>query len=308
MNEEQLKRIWIALLGKRGLADFKDITVKGKTYLRTNCEITEPDGSKRTEAWVVATKDSISPFDIVNYNDFVSKSDFDYGVLLTSGTLTASGVHVLNESAPFVRVYDHTKFIDLLGQSPEIAKEYDIEVEETLPEMPAVLLERLEQCPPGKERWEEYQDLVEEIFRHLFVPPLSKPEPQSRSDDGLDIMDVVFPNHVGSGFWAEVKAEYEGSYIVVEAKNKESCDKNDVIQLGNYLNKRHLGLFGILSSRGISRPAEEERRAAYSNLNRMIILINDEDIREMILKKARKEDPEDVLRDRIDLYRMKYRF
>lgn len=309
LDQEQYMNIWEEILRKKGLGKFEKVTVEKKVYLRTNFKVGEPDGRERTETWVIATKDSISPSDILNYNGFVGESGFDYGVLLTPGTLTGSAVHVLNESAPLVRVYDHIKFIDLLKQSPEIAKEYGIEMEEVLTDEASFFLNKLKNCPPGKRTWKEYQDLIEEIFENLFVPPLSKHEAQSRSEDGLDIRDLVFPNHVESGFWAYVRSEYKGSYIVVEAKNRLESDKNDVIQLSEYLVKEQTGLFGILPSRSISKSAKNQRRKAYSTKpHKMIVLLDDKDIFEMIVKKSRKESPEHVLRDRIDLYRMKYRF
>jgi len=73
--------------------------------------------------------------------------------------------------------------------------------------------------------------------------------------------------------------------------------------------EKQLGLFGILSSRAISQSAIDQRRKAYStDPHRMRVLIDDIDISEMIMKKSRKESPLDILSDRIDLYRMGYRF
>lgn len=308
MDEKQL-RIWEELLGARGFGKFKKATVENKGYLRTNYEISEPDGKIRTETWLIDTKGSISPSDIVNYNGFVENSGFDYGVLLTASTLTGSATYVLNESAPLVRVYDNVKFTDLLEQSPEIAKKYGIEIKEVLPKEAKIFLQRLMKCPPGKETWKEYEDLIEEIFTYLFVPPLDKPKSQSRAEDGLEIRDVVFPNRVFEGFWNYVRSEYKGSYIVLEAKNKKESDKNDVLQLGDYLTEKQVGLFSILVSRGISQSAIDQRRKAYStDPHRMIVLIDEKDTREMIMKKCRRENPEDVLNDRIDLYRLDYRF
>jgi len=287
LDQEQYRKIWEELLRKLGLGKFEKVKVQKKSYLRTNYKICEPDGSERTETWIVATKDSINPSDIVNYNQFVKKSDFDYGVLLTAGTLTASGVHVLNESAPLVRVYDYGKFTGLLGQSPEIAEKYGIEIKEVLPKEARIFLRRLEKCPSGKETWKEYEDLIEEIFAYLFVPPLDKPKSQSRAEDGLEIRDIVFPNRISEGFWEYVRSEYKGSYVVVEAKNKIESDKNDVLQLSDYLIEKQLGLFGILSSRRISQSAIDQRRKAYSiDPHRMIVLLDDKDVSEMIMKKS----------------------
>lgn len=309
MDPELYKKIWEELLKQGGFRDFERVKVGNRGYLRTNYRITEPDGKERKEAWIIDTKDSISPSDIVDYNSFIKSSNFDYGILLTAGTLTGSGFYVLNQSAPFVRVYDHDMFTELLQQSPEIAQKYDIKIEEVLPEDARTLLQRLSECPPGEETWKEYEDLIEEIFNYLFVPPLDEPRSQSRAENGLEIRDIVYPNRVSGGFWEYVRSEYKGAYVVVEAKNKKESDKNDVLQLSDYLVERQLGLFGVLSSRGISESAIDQRRKAYStDLHKMIILLDDKDVSEMITKRSRKESPEDILSDRIDLYRLGYRF
>ena len=83
----------------------------------------------------------------------------------------------------------------------------------------------------------------------------------------------------------------------------------DVLQLSDYLQDRQLGLFGILISRGISQSAIDQRRKLYSTEpHKMIVLLDDDDIREAIVKKSNNEDPEGVIRDRIDAYRIQYRF
>jgi hypothetical protein len=170
-------------------------------------------------------------------------------------------------------------------------------------------LQRLEKCPPGKKTWKEYQDLVEEIFSYLFAPPLDSPKPQCRAEDGLEIRDMIFPNRVQEGFWEYVRTEYKGSYVVLEAKNKTKINKNDVLFLSDYLNEKQLGLFGVLVSRKTTDSALDQRRKIYStDPHRMIVLLDDNDVRNMIVKKSKKENPEDVLKDRIDLYRISFRF
>lgn len=51
-----------------------------------------------------------------------------------------------------------------------------------------------------------------------------------------------------------------------------------------------------------------KRREYYSNNRKMIVLLDDSDIQKMILKKANNEKLEDILIERIDSYRILYRF
>lgn len=308
MSEEQLRRIWEELLTKRGLGEFEEVKLHHRSYLRTNYRVTEPDGRERTEEWLINFKGSLSPFEIVQYDNLVKITDFDVGLVITASTITSSTGSAATTSR-FVRVYDHNTLTALLREEPEIAEKYGVTIEEVLPKEANTLLGRLKELSPGEKSWREYEGLIEEIFNYLFVPPLEKPQSQRRATNGLEIRDIIFPNHVELGFWAYIRSEYKGSYIVVEAKNKLEPRKNDVVQLSDYLVEKQTGLFGILPSRGISQPAIYQRRKAYSaEPHKMIVLLDDKDIVEMILKKSRGEDSEHVLRDRIDLYRMEYRF
>lgn len=194
------------------------------------------------------------------------------------------------KNAPF-KTYD-----DLFDVSTEKCVNLDNQSE--------MLLRRLQTCSAGKKMWREYESLIKDTFSYLFVPPLDNPEVQRRTIDGLEIRDLIFPNHAEDGFWKEIKTEYKGSYVVIEVKNKEKPNQKDALQLSDYLNEKHLGLFGILVSRKLNKPLEEKRRDFYSNDRKMIVLLDDTDIEKMILKKSRNEKPEDIIKRLIDTYRM----
>lgn len=302
------RRMWYEILKKRGLYGFKDVEIGTKSFLRTNYKVSEPDGAIREENWLIDFARSVTPSGISAYGELVTNNFFDVGVEITPGTLTGSSIQALYDN-PRVRVYDHSKLNDILSEEHAIAAKYDVPIEEILPGKATSLMEKLKKCPSGKSHWRDYEGLVEEIFTYLFVPPLGKPKTQSRSVNGLEIRDLIFPNRVKSGYWQSVRFDYKGSYVVVDAKNTKRPDKNDVIQLEDYLQERQTGLFGILCCRKATKSAKQQRRKAYStDPPKMIVLFDDKDVNDMILKKARGENPEDVLNDRIDLYRLNYRF
>jgi hypothetical protein len=171
------------------------------------------------------------------------------------------------------------------------------------------LLERLSKCSAGKKDWQVYQDIIGEVFAYLFSPPLNFPIIQSRTLDGLEVRDLILPNHATKGFWKEIRTDYKGAYIVVEAKNKAKPDQKDVLQVADYLNADHLGLFGILVSRKLSNSALMKQRKMYSGPeHKMIVLLDDNDIMRMIQMKSNKEKPEEVIGEKIDSYRMKFQY
>jgi hypothetical protein len=171
------------------------------------------------------------------------------------------------------------------------------------------LIEKLSKCSAGKQDWREYQNIMGEVFTYLFSPPLNSPKIQSRTLDGLEIRDLILPNHATQGFWNEVRTDYKGAYIVVEAKNTSKPDQKDVLQIADYLNANHAGLFGIMVSRKLSKSALEKRRKFYSESeHKMIVLLDDNDIVRMIQMKSNKEKPEEVIREKIDSYRTQFQF
>jgi hypothetical protein len=190
----------------------------------------------------------------------------------------------------------------------ETSKKHDPEKKIDVDNQAKTLLLRLKCCHSGKKMWRDYENLIKDIFQYLFSPPLDNPKVQNRTADGLEIRDLIFPNHVSDGFWNEIRNEYRGSYIVVEAKNKEKPNQKDVLQVADYLNEKQVGLLGILVSRKLSKSALEKRRKYYSNDHKMIVLLDDNDITEMILNKSDNKKAEDILAQRIDSYRIQYEY
>ncbi len=237
LDQEEYIEIWESLLIKRGLGKFKRVDMEGTPCLKTNYRINEPDDRQRIERWVVTSKELVSLSDIAKFNRFVEKTGYDLGIMLTQSTLTGSALWLL-KGTPHVRVYDRRVFAKLVSAEPEIAAEYGVQIEESLPPEVKELLERLEKYSPGEELWRDYEDLINDILCYVFIPPLSPPRIQSRAEDGLEVRDLIFPNHAHSGFWLNVKSEYKGSYIVIEAKNKTDPAKKDVTQLSEYLHEK----------------------------------------------------------------------
>jgi hypothetical protein len=308
MDQEEYSVIWAKLLAKSRCDSFEKVVVEGTPCWKFAFNIVEPDGRERIpEVWLLTSKESVDLSEIRDYGKLITKNGYDCGLMLTPNALTGATLWGL-KATPHVRVYDYDVFTRMLSMHPEIAEEYNIHIETTLPEEARRLLEALDRCSSGREMWKEYQDVIAGIFHYLFVPPLSPPKTQSRAGDGLEIRDILFPNYARSGFWLTVRSDYKGAYIVVEAKNKTDLGKDDVIQLGEYLYEQQVGLFGIMTARGFSQSAIDQRRIAYSKVpHKMVVLVDDQDIREMILKKSRRKRPDEVLRDRIDHYRTSYR-
>jgi hypothetical protein len=181
-----------------------------------------------------------------------------------------------------------------------------------------ILIQRLESCPVTVIK--PFEDLCEDIFTFLFcedVPAeeaLRRPNSQFGTDQGYERRDLVFRNQASRGFWAQIRSSYEAEGIVLDAKNyKDELDADTVRGFSSkYLKSRGLGLFGVLVARKV--PSETRINVATSDRvpgvvhaqkvewqtnGKMIVLLDDEDVKQMLRMKAEGQNPTELLDDRI---------
>lgn len=135
------------------------------------------------------------------------------------------------EAREGITVWDSRRLNDLLASHPEVERDFiflfDAQaaarrgLEQPAPLDPRAqdLISRLEALPPGKETFREFEDLCVEILNYAFFPQLGVPSVQSRSEDGLDIRDAVFPIAGDHAFWQEIKRICSTRFMVAEFKN-----------------------------------------------------------------------------------------
>jgi hypothetical protein len=159
------------------------------------------------------------------------------------------------------------------------------------------LITRLEALPPGREAFREFEDLCVEILNYAFFPQLGVPSVQSRSEDGLDIRDAVFPITGGHAFWQEIKRTCSTRFMVAEFKNyTESIRQREVESVQQYLYSKAMRMFGVLCSR--NQPSESAllaRRRAWVEADKLILFLSDEELKDLVHAKSYGENPTDVL-------------
>lgn len=183
-----------------------------------------------------------------------------------------------------------------------------------LPEQPVVkadeyqeIINRLHTCPAGWENWVDYQNIVGNILELLFCPPLNSPIAQSNDKSKKNRRDFVLPNYSNEyDVWKYLRERYSADYVVVDAKNSaKHISKNDVLQIANYLKQKGTGLFGIIMARkGINNASENTLRDMWIHEQKMIIVLNDVDIEQMILDKKNGEDPAKLILKKIEEFRL----
>lgn len=104
-----------------------------------------------------------------------------------------------------------------------------------------------------------------------------------------------------------MRERYSADYIVVDAKNySKKVGKKDVLQVANYLKEFGAGLFGIIITRhgGDMAGCESTLREQWVLNRKLILVLNDEDLIAMLRAKADNLEPETVLIQRIEQFRL----
>ena len=160
------------------------------------------------------------------------------------------------------------------------------------------LKQDLLQLPSGIPQAVAYQDLLLRIFNVLFEPDLIEGQPQSRTDAGSEIRDIIFTNDSDKPFLDFLRNHHGNLSVVFELKNKEKIDGDDLNQLAGYLGDA-LGYSGFLVSRNAWTDANRLKAGAIynkGNPRRVLIHLSDADLVRMLDLKCAGKDPVVVLR------------
>lgn len=115
------------------------------------------------------------------------------------------------------------------------------------------------------------------------------------------------PNYSGEkDSWEFLRNRYCAEYIVVDAKNSSKyVKKTDILQIANYLKKDGAGLFGIIISRkGVNASSIHALREMWRYERKMIAILNDTDVEEMLLAKKNGTDPTKLILKKIEDFRL----
>jgi len=166
------------------------------------------------------------------------------------------------------------------------------------------LLIRLAEVPTGRDGWRGFEDVVVEILSFVFTPSLGIPTQQTRSDDGLDIRDAIFPIKRDHWFWNELRVSCRTRFLVVESKNREEAPgQREVESLQQYLYTKAMRTVGLLVARlPPTRTALLARRRAWVESDKMILFLSIDDLAELVLARERGEDAEELLDAQLDAF------
>jgi hypothetical protein len=167
----------------------------------------------------------------------------------------------------------------------------------------------LSSCPPGREGWQDFEDICTQILTEVFVPPLKPPKRQPRTLNGLERRDALFSLRdadIDIG-WAKIYRDFDSKFLLCEFKNyTDPCTKDEVNQTRNYL-KETIGRLGMVFSRkGANSNAYRMRNSIYSQDKKVILLFDDNHLIELLQLKSANQNPIDLIRDAIDDFYISY--
>ncbi len=160
-------------------------------------------------------------------------------------------------------------------------------------------MKALESLPPGIENKSDkiYEEIVYHVLTTTFFPHLDFAAPQSRTDSGVLIRDLIFYNNQTIDFLGEILRQYESKQLVFEIKNVSEVNREHIFQLNRYLNE-HFGRFGVIVTRNpIPKRVLKNAIDLWSGQRRCIVFLTDVELSLMVdLFESKQRMPIEVLK------------
>ena len=276
----------------------------------------EPAGFRRTERWAFQFKhhrdDRVSAHVLRELEDYLKSEEdkIDTVCLVTSGDLTTIGRAIAVDN-PRIRVWDRSvlnglvnKHLTILGRyfatysfaAETLSQHFDRITTSRRQEF----ANRLAACPSGREHFAQYESIGMEMWRYVFEGKLGEPKVQRQTSDGTQRRDVVFRNLRTSPFFERIFKRFDADFVIVDFKNHGAAiDSDEIEKVGLYSNDA-LGRFVVAVCRKGSTQTAESAQLRWLRNGIVVLVLKDENMLEMISRKERGEEPEDLLADALD--------
>ncbi|WP_282348381.1 restriction endonuclease [Pseudomonas sp. PS01301] len=250
--------------------------------------------------------------------------NFNKGMLVVSCIISAELREMLEQKYDITLV-DQTDLRSWCMSHPELAEELDALLETSPSEPQAIhtvssepilrsrplgrspskvhetrgteLCHALKKIKKGKTAWTQYEKTCEEILKYLFPNDLHGWHSQKRTDDGLNRYDYVCRVRPTTEFWKFIIDHLNSRYVLFEFKNYSGKIKQgQILTTEKYLLERGLRRMAIIMTRVGAEPhAIAMTQGAMREQGKLMLIINDEKVCEMLHMKERGEDPTDCL-------------
>ncbi len=164
------------------------------------------------------------------------------------------------------------------------------------------LCRELKTVKRGRAEWAKYERICAKILKYLFPHDLHGWHSQKRTDDGLSRFDFVCRVRPTTEFWKFVIDHLNSRYVLFEFKNYSGeIKQGQILTTEKYLLERGLRRLAIILTRkGVKRDAIAMTQGAMREHGKLMLVVNDEKLCEMLHMKEEGEDPTDCLFDLAD--------
>lgn len=149
----------------------------------------------------------------------------------------------------------------------------------------------------GRKTWRRYEHLCDRILQYLFSDDLLGWHKQKRTDDGLSRFDYVCRVKPTTDFWRFLVDQVGSRYILFEFKNyAKAIKQGQILTTEKYLLDKGLRRAAIVLTRvGAHESAMAMTQGAMREAGKLILVVDDQSVCEMLQMKDRGEDPTDLL-------------
>lgn len=156
----------------------------------------------------------------------------------------------------------------------------------------------------GKRDAKKYEEAMEEIIRNIFSNELTLFQAQLRTEDGINIFDMIckIKNDINDEFFYTIEKFYKTKYILFEFKNyNEVIKQGEICSTEKYLYETALRKVAIIITRvGIDDNGMKLAKGILRESGKLIIVLNDNDVNEMIQLHESGEQASKVLGEKLD--------
>ena len=164
-----------------------------------------------------------------------------------------------------------------------------------------ILCKKLKECPTGHEYFATYEAIGNEILPFLFREELGSPRIQKRTIDGVQRRDTLLRNKRGNIFFCRIADRFDADFIIVDFKNYSTPIGPDLIyDVAKYSNKALGKFILIISRKGSNSNAIHEQIRIFRDQGIVVLVLSDDHLVELLMRKAKGEAPADIIEDVLD--------
>lgn len=236
------------------------------------------------------------------------------GIVLKEKLWETHQIYVIDIANLLYLVSNHRKMkdklVNLLNFSTEniIEKEIDFAIDlkpyRKMKKEDYGYVDQLKAIIPGKANASQYESYCVDVLKYLFNDMLSLWEKEKRSNDDLYRFDLIckIKNNINNEFFNTMEKYFSSKYIIFEFKNYvEEITQKEIYTTEKYLYRTALRTVAILLTRnGVDRNGMKAIKGTLRENGKLILVLEDRDIEQMIQAKEKGEDYTEILTNKLD--------